>query len=152
MILEFNDRESVLCCKKENAIKVTSRFMSGKLIMFAKLSLKSFIYSLTEMFCFPFSTVQAITDTDSTSLQFIIISDPNTDIPEPKMRGIIFEVIIATKMCNRFDTSHPFWDNFQAKEKSRQKQLGLYETEHIDNPCYVTVAVNPKEYVEFFKN
>ena len=26
--------------------------------------------------------------------------------------------------------------------------LGLYEVEHIDNSCYVTLAVNPKEYFE----
>lgn len=29
--------------------------------------------------------------------------------------------------------------------------LGLYEVEHIDDPCYVTLAVNPKEYFEYFK-
>ena len=30
--------------------------------------------------------------------------------------------------------------------------LGLYEVEHIDDPCYVTLAVYSKEYLEFFKN
>ena len=30
--------------------------------------------------------------------------------------------------------------------------LGLYEVEHIDDPCYVTLAVNPKEYYEYFKS
>ena len=30
--------------------------------------------------------------------------------------------------------------------------LGLYEVEHIDDPCYVTLAVNPKEYFEYFKS
>ena len=34
----------------EKKIKVTTRFMSGKLLMFAKLSLKSFIYDLSETF------------------------------------------------------------------------------------------------------
>lgn len=140
MILEFNDRESgsikSFAVKKKNAIKLTSIFMFDKLLMFAKLSLKSFIYSLTEIFSFPSSTVQTIykkyqierilvnhilTETDSTSLQFIIISDTNSDVPDPKMRDIIFEVIIATKIYNRFDTSQPFWDNFQARQKSRQK-------------------------------
>ena len=28
----------------------------------------------------------------------------------------------------------------------------MYEIEHIDNPCYVTLAVNPKEYFEFFED
>ena len=48
MIVEINDPESTsikyFAVKKRNLIKVTSRFMSGKLLMFAKLSLKSFIY------------------------------------------------------------------------------------------------------------
>ena len=30
--------------------------------------------------------------------------------------------------------------------------FGLYEVEHIDDPCYVTLAVNPKEYFEYFKS
>ena len=29
--------------------------------------------------------------------------------------------------------------------------LGLYEVEHVNNPCDVTLAVNPKEYFELFK-
>ena len=28
----------------------------------------------------------------------------------------------------------------------------MYEIEHIDNPCYVTLAVNPKEYLELFED
>ena len=70
--------------------------MSGKLLMFAKLSLQSFIYDLIETFWFPSQLVleiykkykiekvkmcHVLTDTDSTALQFIIISDPNSDIP-----------------------------------------------------------------------
>ena len=57
MIIDFNDRESAsiksFTVKKKNEIKVTSRFMSGKLLMFAKLSLKSFLYTLVETFYFP---------------------------------------------------------------------------------------------------
>ena len=30
--------------------------------------------------------------------------------------------------------------------------LGLYEVEHIDDPSYVTLALNPKEYLEYFKS
>ena len=28
----------------------------------------------------------------------------------------------------------------------------MYEVEHINDPCYVTLAVNPKEYFEYFKS
>ena len=41
-----------------------------------------------------------LTDTDSTALQFIIIYDPNSDIPEPKFRDIIFEIIVVTKITS----------------------------------------------------
>ena len=48
MVIEFNDGESAsvksFAVKKKNVIKATTRFMYGKLLMFAKLSLKSFIY------------------------------------------------------------------------------------------------------------
>ena len=30
--------------------------------------------------------------------------------------------------------------------------LGLYEVENINDPCYVTLAVNPKEYFEYFES
>ena len=69
--------------------------MSGKLLMFAKLSLKPFIYSLAEFLAFPEENpiveqiydkyyiekiycYDVLTDTDSTSLQFIIVSDPKS--------------------------------------------------------------------------
>ena len=101
MIIEFNDGESdsvkSFAVKKKNVIKATTRFMSGKLLMFAKLSLKSFIYLLAETLHFPDEIVfkiynkyqiekiicyHILTDTDSTSLQFIILSDTSSDFPE----------------------------------------------------------------------
>ena len=32
-----------------------------------------------------------------------------------------------------------------------KKKLSLYEVHRVDNPCYVTLTVNPKEYFEFFR-
>ena len=56
MIIEFNNRESAsiksFAVKERGNIKVISWFLSGKLLMFAKLSLKSFNYELVETFCF----------------------------------------------------------------------------------------------------
>ena len=92
--------------------------MSGKLLMFAKLSLKSFLYDIVETFCFPAEAVAEIykkyliekvyvyhilTDTDSTALQFTFISDPNSNLPEEKYGDVIFEVIITTKIYRLFE-------------------------------------------------
>ena len=55
--------------------------MSGKLLMFAKLSLNSFLYSLVEL-----SSYKVLTDTDSTSIQFIYVSDPAKNSDEFRRR------------------------------------------------------------------
>ena len=39
--------------KQNNAVKPTTRLFSGKVLMFAKISLISFIYDMIETFCFP---------------------------------------------------------------------------------------------------
>ena len=57
MLIDFNNRESAsiksFAVRKRDKIKVTTRFMCGKLLMFAKLSLKGFIYNVAETFSFP---------------------------------------------------------------------------------------------------
>ena len=131
------------------------------------LSLKSFIYSLIEILCFPNPLVKKmykkyqidrilcyhfLTDTDSTFLQFVIVSYPASNFPECDVRDTIFEVIVKTEIFKRLDTSHSFWKKIDAQKPKRQKKLGLYEVENIDDLCYVTLAVNPKEYFEFFKD
>ena len=144
--------------------------MFGKLLMFAKLSLKSFIYSLVELLLhFPEENpivaeiyrkydidevlcYQVLTDTDSTSIQFIIVSDAATSYPECDARDILLEIFSKTEIRERFDKSNEYWKRFKAYNPDEQKNLGLYDVEHIDDPCYVTLAVNPKEYFEYFKS
>ena len=123
MVVEFNNRESAsiksFAVKNRNEIKLTTRFMLGKLLMFAKRYLKSFIYDLLETFCFPQKKIVALnkkylmekvqffhilTDTDSTVLKFI--SHPNSDLPDDKFKDITFEVIVTSKIYRRFHTSH----------------------------------------------
>ena len=121
--------------------------MSVKLLMFAKLSLKSFIYEITETFCFPKENVKNIydkykiervkifhilADTDSTALKFMFISDPNNEISEDKFRDITFAAIIESEIYKRFDSSHEFWDIFNARKKNKKKKLGYYE---VDISC-----------------
>ena len=149
--------------------KMHPRFMSEKLLMFAKLSLKSFIYSLVELLAFPEENpiVQQIydkyniewiycyhvlADTDSTSLQFIIVSDPNSTFPECDVRDILFDIFSRTEIRNRFDKSEEFWKKFDVHMPQNQKVLGLYKVENINDPCLVTLAVNPKEYLKYFKS
>ena len=143
--------------------------MSGKLLMFAKLPLKSFIHSLVELLHFPKENqivvsiyekceieknlcYHVLTDTYSTSIQFNIVSDPSSTYPECDVREILFEIFFKTEIRERFDKSDEFWRRFNVHCPQNKKVLGLYEVEHIDDPCYVTLAVNPKEYFEHFKS
>ena len=106
--------------------------------MFAKLSLKSFIYSLVELLTFPEENpiVQQIydkyqteriycyhvlTDTASTSSQFIIVSDPKSTFPECDVRFILFEIFSRTNIRNRFDKSDDFWKKFDVHMPQNQK-------------------------------
>ena len=170
MITDFNDHESAsvktIAVKANTSIKCTTRFMSGKLLMFPKLSLKSFIYSLIDLLSFPEENpivtniydkydiekivcYHVLTNTDNTSLQFIIVSDPTSSYQECNVRDILFEIFSYTEIR---DKSDEFWRQFGVHYPQNQKVLGLYEFEHIDDPCYVTLAVNPKEYFEYFKS
>ena len=46
--------------KKNTTVKVTSRFMNAKMLMFAKVTLVSFIYDVIDVFDFPNEYVRSI--------------------------------------------------------------------------------------------
>ena len=173
MIIEFNEHESSsvksIAVKSETNTNCTSRFMSGKLLIFAKLLPKGFIYLLVELLHFPEENpvvasiyekydieqifcCQILTDTGSTSIQFIIVFDPLSLYPDCDVRDILFEIFSKTEIREKFDKSNEFWRRFNVHLPSEQKVHGLYEVEHIDDPCYVTLAINPKEYFEYFRS
>ena len=169
-IMDFSDQDTAsikaLSVKTNDKVKITTRFMKGKVLMFSNLSLKSFVYDIIDIFCFPDEEVKEIyernkiiktfvylilTDTDSCSLQFTFITDLKSSISEDEARKLIFEILLLKK-GDRLDTSDEFFDQFFCRNKSTKKQVGLYEVERIDNANLVTRAVNPKEYIEIFKN
>ena len=166
---EYNASNSIksLAIKKNTNVKVTSRFIKGKMLMFAKLSIKSFVYDMIDVFCFPNKDIQLIydfyqiekcflyqnlTDTDSTSLLFVFICNLESTLPESEARKVIFECMKQSKILDRLDVSDKYWEQFNVYNANTKKQMGLFEIEHIDNPNVCTIAVNPKEYFEKFKN
>ena len=93
-----------------------------------------------------------LTDTDSICIFFIFICKPSCNVPNEHFPNVLFEVIISNKILNRFDTSHKFLDQFNVRNKDLRKKLGYFAIEDIDDLCFVTVAVNPKEYFEQFES
>ena len=127
--------------KKYDNVKLTTPFLSGKMLMFAKLSLMSFIYQLAKIFYFSDETVKKIcekylvekvyiyhvlTDTNSTCLKFIFVSSTDRDLREEKFKDIIFDVIVAAKIYDRFNSSHAYWEHFQAIKENLRRCLGYF--------------------------
>ena len=58
---ECNSIKSIIV-KGDTNIDVSSRFIKGKMLIFAKLSLKSFVYDMIDVFCFPSEEITEIYD------------------------------------------------------------------------------------------
>ena len=99
----------------------------------------SFIIELTETFYFrnkktieiynKYSTERimpyhVLTGTDSTCLMFLIMCNVKNDIANNKYCEVLFEIIVANKTYHRFDTSYPYWENFNASKPQLQKCFG----------------------------
>ena len=95
------------------------------MLMFGKVSIKSFVYDLIDIFIIPNAEIQEIykkykvnccyleqnlTDTDSTSMFFVFICDLNSNIREEKAQNIIFEVMLKSKIFDRLDLSAEFYE------------------------------------------
>ena len=131
---------------------------------------KSFIYEITETFCSPKENIKELfkkygiervgilhllTDTDSKSLKFMFVSDPNSKTPDDKFRDIIklaasllyyglirallslvFEVIMASEICKRFDSSHSFWDILGARKENKKRSLDPMKSKILITPSF----------------
>ena len=129
------------------------------MLTFAKVSLESFVYDLTETFFFPNKKIKKffnkymierifpysiLTDTDSICVFFIFICKPESCTPDSQFRDVLFEIIINNDILHRFAISHKFWEKYSVRNESVRKKLSYFLIENIDDPCIVTVAVNPQ--------
>ena len=160
---ECNSIKSIIV-KGDTNIDVSLRFIKGKILMFAKLSLKAFAYDMIDVFCFPNEEIQQtydyyriekcflyqnLTDTDSTSLFFNFIFGLDCSVPESEAKKIIFKCLKKSKILNRLDLSDEFWKQFEIYNANTKK---VYEIENINNQNICTIAINPKEYFEKLKD
>ena len=86
------------------------------------------------------------------SMFFVFICSLNCDVKESEFRKIMFEILKNSKIAERLDRSDNFWKQFGIYDENTRKRMGLYGIENIDNPNICTIAINPKEYFEKFKN
>ena len=131
-IIDFGEEHTnsikSLAVERKSNIKLTTRFMKGKMLMFAKASLQSFVYDMIDIFSFPDQVAQEIykkyriekyfmyqnlADTDSTLLFLFFICNLDCTISEKDSRKLLFEVMIASKIFQRLDLSDDFWEQFK---------------------------------------
>ena len=94
------------------------------MLMFAKISFKSFLYKLVNFFLFMTEEVRKIydqddiikchmylnlTNTDSCSCYFNFVCKKECNIKEIESRKLIFEVLKRSKIVERLDVSDKFW-------------------------------------------
>ena len=64
ILIDFNEEYScsirLIAIEKSSKINLTTRFLNGKMLMFSKVSIKSFIYDLIDVFIFPNPEIQEI--------------------------------------------------------------------------------------------
>ena len=113
-MIDFDDEQTssikLVAIQKNSAVNLTTRFMKGKMLMFSKTSLCSFVYDIIDVLYFPhedkrFKNIyekyniqkcfvyQNLTNTDSTSLFFIFICNLNSQLNKQDRRKFIFEVL-----------------------------------------------------------
>ena len=93
-----------------------------------------------------------MSDTGSTSTSYAFICNLSCSVYEKTAKNVILEVLIKSKVFNRLDLSDDFWEQFNVQNKDLKRQVGLYEVENIDNTNILTIAINPKEYFEKYKD
>ena len=115
-IIDFSDQDTAsiraLGVKTNDKVKITTRFIKGKMLMFSKMSIKSFVYDLIDIFCYPDEEVKEtyakhdimksfiyliLTDTDSCSIQFLFLTQLGLQISEDNTRKLIFEILLLKK-------------------------------------------------------
>ena len=157
-ILELNFQESAsiksFAVKQSEQVKLTTKFLFGKMLIIVKLSLMSFIYEMLEMLCFPNKNIQEIfqkygtekihiyhvlTDAGSTSLKFLFASDTDRDVPESKHKDIIFEVITASEVYNRFESSHEYWEKFD----TRNEDFRIFKIKILKDISRLKILITP---------
>ena len=127
-------------------VRITTLLMKGKMLMFTKASIISFVYDMIDVFCFPEdnSKVQTIYDKHKIEKCFLyqqfnrhrqyiftlcLYFNLNCQLNEKDSRNVTFEIMINSKIFTRLDLPNEFWSQFNVRDTSTEKQVGLYEIE-----------------------
>ena len=100
--------------------------------MFAKVSLESFFFDLTETFFFPNAQTKEIYNYYmierlflysilTLCIYFFFICKLESYAPDSAFRDVLFEVIIKNDVLQRFDTSPKFWEKYGVRNENLKR-------------------------------
>ena len=113
--------------QKSLKVNLTTRFLNEKMLMFSKISVKSFVYDLIDVFMFPNEEIQKLynkhkinkcyldqnlTDTNSSSMFFVFVCNLQCNLKENEVKDLIFEIILKSKLFDRIDLSADYFEKF----------------------------------------
>ena len=122
--------------QKSLKVNLTTRFLNEKMLMFSKISVKSFVYDLIDVFMFPNEEIQKnynkhkinkcyldqnLTDTNSSSMFFVFVCNLQCNLKENEVKDLIFEIILKSKLFDRIDLSADYFEKFQCKNPDLEK-------------------------------
>ena len=144
-MIDFDEKYSCsirsIAIEKSSKTNLTTRFLNGKMLMFSKVSIKSFVFDLVDIFMFPDQEIQEIyqkyqvdkcylyqnlADTDSISMLFLFICNLNCSVSEDKAKIIIFEVMLKSKIFDRLDLSAEFYKQFHRRHENLKKASWVF--------------------------
>ena len=117
-MIDFDKNEcnsmKLIAVRGNTTIDVTTRFIKRKMLMFAKMSIKSFVYDLIEVFCFLIEEVRRIYDQHD-----IIKCHINLNLTDTDSCSMFFKIFMI--LC------------FFLRYEKVKKEMGLYEIEKFKN-------------------
>ena len=69
---------------------------------------------------------QNLSNTNSTSIFFVFICDLKCDVRKDDARDIIFEVMLKSKIFDRLDLSHEYYEKFNCRNKGLKKKSRIF--------------------------
>ena len=93
-----------------------------------------------------------LSDKDSICVFFISICNPESNLQMKNLEMFCLRSQEKMKFYTDLIRHINFGKKFQVRKKSNKKKLGYCNIENIDDPCFITIAVNPKEYFEKFES
>ena len=140
-MIDFDQRESnsikSIVVNSSAMVDVSTRFSKEKMLMFAKISLKSFVYGIINVFCFPDDNFKGIfakiniekcflnllnfTDTDSCSMFFFSFVNLNVVFQKVILEMFYLKFLNIQKLVQGWTFLTIFGNNLTCRIKEREK-------------------------------